>query len=50
MLNEKLQIMIDKETTEDVLVLHEKPCDNIQPKLELQRPTIFQWGQHTQIK
>ncbi len=27
MLNEKLQIMIDKETTKDVLVLHEKTCD-----------------------
>lgn len=27
MLNEKLQIVIDKETTKDVLVLHEKTCD-----------------------
>ncbi len=27
MLNEKLQIMIDKETIKDVLVLHEKTCD-----------------------
>jgi len=28
MLDEKLQIMIDKETTKDVLVLHEKTCDH----------------------